>query len=75
MVLNLQEKPQADKSVNHYFLKKGYAKINSKLALPEAFDSWKQVEDAAKDKKIGIWMQDEEEEDDEWSINFFSINN
>lgn len=55
----------SNQSVNFALLKKGLVKLDTAVTLPDNYSTWKDEEDFAKEKKIGLWAYDEENEEEE----------
>ncbi|KAL4487112.1 hypothetical protein ABPG72_001564 [Tetrahymena utriculariae] len=53
-----------NQTVNFQLLKKGLVRLDDGVSLPEELQAWQEEQDFAKEKKIGLWAYDEEENDD-----------
>jgi len=52
------------KSVNAALLKKGHAKLDKQVPLPESYSIFQKIEGFAKEKKLKIWNFDDEDEEE-----------
>ena len=64
VVLNTSDKAAPEKSINALIIKKGYAKLDSDVKLPEVYNCFKELNTQAQEQNLGLWLDNDNEDND-----------